>query len=182
MLWLSRAIGDVVDDRTIVVNEYDLDASQCCFRTPGTYFGSPSSGGLGWGVGAALGAKLAKPDHTVICTVGDGAYIFGAPTAAHWVARAYDIPVLWIVFNNRAWNAVKRAVTSHAPDGWAKRTGMPLTELDPPPDYEMVCQASGGWAERVDDPTALPDALRRALKVVREDKRQALLNVMCKKP
>jgi acetolactate synthase-1/2/3 large subunit len=182
MAWLSRCVGDALDDRTIVVNEYDLDASQCCFRTPGTYFGSPSSGGLGWGVGAALGARLAKPDHTVICTVGDGAYIFGAPTAAHWVARAYDIPVLWIVFNNRAWNAVKRAVTSHAPDGWAKRTGMPLTELDPPPDYEMVCQASGGWAERVDDPTALPDALRRALRVVREDKRQALLNVMCKKP
>jgi len=182
MPWLSRCVGDVIDDRTIVVNEYDLEASQCCFRTPGTYFGSPSSGGLGWGVGAALGAKLAKPDHTVICTVGDGAYIFGAPTAAHWVARAYDIPVLWIVFNNRAWNAVKRAVTSHAPDGWAKRTGMPLTELDPPPDYEMVCQASGGWAERVENPSALPDALRRALKVVREEKRQALLNVMCKKP
>jgi len=182
MAWLSRCVGDVVDERTIVVNEYDLDASQCCFRTPATYFGSPSSGGLGWGVGAALGAKLAKPDHTVICTVGDGAYIFGAPTAAHWVARAYDIPVLWIVFNNRAWNAVKRAVTSHAPDGWAKRTGMPLTELDPPPDYEMVCQASGGWAEKVEDPSALPEALRRALRVVREEKRQALLNVICKKP
>jgi len=182
MAWLSRCVGDVIDDRTIVVNEYDLDASHCCFRTPATYFGSPSSGGLGWGVGAALGAKLAKPDHTVICTVGDGAYIFGAPTAAHWVARAYDAPVLWIVFNNRAWNAVKRAVTSHAPDGWAKRTGMPLTELDPPPDYEMVCQASGGWAEKVEDPAALPDALRRALKVVCEERRQALLNVICKKP
>jgi acetolactate synthase-1/2/3 large subunit len=181
MAWLSRCVGDVVDDRTIVVNEYDLDASQACFRRPGTYFGSPSSGGLGWGVGAALGAKLGKPDHTVICTVGDGAYIFGAPTAAHWVARAYDIPVLWIVFNNRAWNAVKRAVTSHAPDGWAKRTGMPLTELDPPPDYEMVCQASGGWAEKVEDPAALPGALRRALEVVRGG-RQALLNVICKKP
>src|SRR5207302_8577284 len=69
MAWLSRCVGDVLDDRTIVVNEYDLDASQCCFRTPGTYFASPSSGGLGWGVGAALGARLAKPDHTVICTV-----------------------------------------------------------------------------------------------------------------
>src|SRR2546430_4869566 len=41
MAWLSRCVGDVVDDRTIVVNEYDLDASQCCLRTPGTYFGSP---------------------------------------------------------------------------------------------------------------------------------------------
>jgi acetolactate synthase-1/2/3 large subunit len=182
MAWLSRCVGDLVDDRTIVVNEYDLDATQASFRTPGSYFAAPSSGGLGWGLGAALGAKCAAPERTVICCVGDGAYIFGSPTASHWVSRAYDLPVLWIVFNNRAWNAVKRAVTSHAPDGWAKRLGMPLTELDPPPDYELLCRASGGWAEKVEDAAALPDALRRALEVVRVEKRQALLNVICKKP
>jgi acetolactate synthase-1/2/3 large subunit len=182
MAWLSRCIGDVLDPRTIVVNEYDLDASQTCFTTPGTYFAAPSSGGLGWGLGAALGAKLAAPGHTVICCVGDGAYIFGAPTAAHWVSRAYEAPVLWIVFNNRVWNAVKRSVLSHAPDGWAKRTGMPLTELDPPPDYELICQASGGHAEKVEDPTKLSAALARALDIVRRERRQVLLNVMCKKP
>jgi acetolactate synthase I/II/III large subunit len=182
MTWLSRCIGDVLDSRTIVVNEYDLEASQACFTTPGTYFAAPSSGGLGWGLGAALGAKLAAPDHTVICCVGDGAYIFGAPTAAHWVSRAYEAPVLWIVFNNRVWNAVKRAVLSHAPDGWAKRTGMPLTELDPPPDYELICQASGGHAEKVEDPTTLPETLARGLDIVRRERRQVLLNVMCKKP
>ena len=182
MTWLSRCIGDVLDSRTIVVNEYDLEASQACFTTPGTYFAAPSSGGLGWGLGAALGAKLAAPDHTVICCVGDGAYIFGAPTAAHWVSRAYEAPVLWVVFNNRVWNAVKRSVLSHAPDGWAKRTGMPLTELDPPPDYELICQASGGHAEKVEDPTKLPETLARALDIVHRDRRQVLLNVMCKKP
>src|SRR2546425_836035 len=74
MAWLSRCVGDALDDRTIVVNEYDLDASQCCFRTPGTYFGSPSSGGLGWGVGAPRGARLAQPGHTVICAVGGRAH------------------------------------------------------------------------------------------------------------
>jgi acetolactate synthase-1/2/3 large subunit len=59
---------------------------------------------------------------------------------------------------------------------------MPLTELDPPPDYELVCRASGGWAEKVEKADALPDALQRALKAVREERRQALLNVICKKP
>src|SRR5204863_410920 len=83
-----------------------LDPAQACFRAPGTYFNGPASSNLGWGLGAALGAKLAAPDKTVICTVGDGAYIFGAPTAAHFVARAYDVPVLFVVFNNQAWNAV----------------------------------------------------------------------------
>jgi acetolactate synthase-1/2/3 large subunit len=183
MLWLSRAIGDVVDDRTIVVNEYDLDATQCTFARPGSYFAAPPSGGLGWGLGAALGAKLASPDHTVICCVGDGAYIFGSPTASHFVSRAYNLPVLFVVFNNRTWNAVKRAVQTYARDGWAVRTdAMPLTALEPSPDYEMLCRASGGHGEKVEDPAALPDALRRALRIVREEKRQVVLNVICKKP
>jgi acetolactate synthase-1/2/3 large subunit len=183
MLWLSRAIGEVVDDRTIVVNEYDLDATQCTFTRPGSYFAAPPSGGLGWGLGAALGAKLASPDHTVICCVGDGAYIFGSPTASHFVSRAYNLPVLFVVFNNRTWNAVKRAVQTYARDGWAVRTdAMPLTALEPSPDYEMLCRASGGHGEKVEDPAALPDALRRALRIVREEKRQVVLNVICKKP
>src|SRR2546430_19168 len=167
----------------IVVNEYDLDATQTCCRVPGSYFNGPASSSLGWGLGAALGAKLAAPDKTVVCAVGDGAYIFGAPTAAHFVSRAYDVPVLFVVFNNRAWNAVKRAVHGLAPDGWTAKTGsMVLSDLEPAPDYELVCRASGGHAERVEDPAALPAALERALRVVRDEKRQALLNVICKKP
>src|SRR5437773_1519408 len=169
--------------RGFPVDEYDFDPTQGCFRTPGTYFGSSPAGGLGWGLGAALGAKLAAPDKTVICCVGDGAYIFGAPTAAHFVSRAYNLPALFVIFNNRAWNAVKRAVRSHAPTGaGVKAATMPLSDLEPAPDYEMVCRASGGHAERVEDPAALPEALARALKVVRDEKRQALLNVICKKP
>ncbi|MBI1845953.1 MAG: thiamine pyrophosphate-requiring protein [Candidatus Rokubacteria bacterium] len=183
MAWLSRCIGEVVDDRTIVVNEYDLDPTQVCFTRPGSSFGGSPASALGWGLGAALGVKLAARDQTVICTVGDGAYLFGAPTAAHWASRAHDLPALFVVFNNRAWNAVKRSVTSHAPDGWAARAAtMPLSDLDPAPDYEMICRACGGWGEKIEDPKALPDALQRALKVVRDEGRQALLNVICKKP
>src|SRR5207245_9260768 len=157
-----------------VVDRYDLAATQTWFRVPGSYFNGPASSSLGWGLGAALGAKLAAPDKTVVCAVGDGAYIFGSPTAAHFVSRAYGVPVLFVVFNNRMWNAVKKAVQTHASDGWAVKTGiMPLTELDPAPDYELVCRASGGHAERVEDPAQLPAAIKRALSVVRDEKRQA---------
>jgi len=183
MAWLSRCVGDALDERTIVVNEYDLDLAHTRLATPGAYFSQSPASGLGWGLGAALGARLAAPDRTVVCCVGDGAYIFGAPTAAHWVSRAYNLPVLFVVFNNRAWNAVKRSVQSHAPQGWSVRTKvMPMSELDPAPDYEKIVEACGGWGERVEDPAALPAALERALRVVREEKRQALLNVICKKP
>jgi acetolactate synthase-1/2/3 large subunit len=183
MAWLSRCIGDAIDDDTLVINEYDLDTSQTTLRAPGSYFSQSPASGLGWGLGAALGAKLAAPDKTVVCCVGDGAYIFGAPTAAHWAARAHALPVLTVVFNNRVWNAVKRSVTSHAPQGWAVRTGtMALSDLDPAPDYELIARACGHWAERVEDASVLPEMVRQALRVVREDKRPALLNVICKKP
>ncbi len=183
MAWLSRCINDVVDESTIVVNEYNLDVTQTCFTRPGTYYGSSPAAGLGWGLGAALGVKLAAPERTVVCCVGDGAYIFGSPTAAHFVSRAFTLPVVVVIFNNRAWNAVKRATSSYAPDGWAVRTRtMPLSDLEPAPDYELICQASGGHGERVEDPDELPKALAGALKIVREERRQALLNVICKKP
>src|SRR5262245_17864830 len=183
MSWVSRCIGAIMDDETIVVNEYDLDPTQTCFRIPGSFFGSPPAAGLGWGLGAALGAKLAAPEKTVIAIVGDGSYIFGAPTAAHFTARAFDIPILIVVFNNQTWNAVRRATTDENPDGWAVRTGnMPMTDLEPSPAFELVAQASGAYAERVENPEALHDALCRAVKAVRVERRQALLNVICRKP
>ena len=72
---------------------------------------------------------------------------------------------------------------TYAPDGWAVRTdAMPLTALEPSPDYEMLCRASGGHGEKVEDPAALPDALRAGSASSREEKRQVVLNVICKKP
>ena len=58
---------------------------------------------------------------------------------------------------------------------------MPLCELEPSPDYETICEANGGYGERVEDPAELPAALARALEVVKSEKRQALLNVIAKK-
>src|SRR5204863_106953 len=60
--WASRCIGELVDESTVVVNEYPLDRRFAAFTRPGSYFGSPHSSGLGFGLGAALGVKLARPD------------------------------------------------------------------------------------------------------------------------
>lgn len=182
MAWISRCLSEFIDDDTIVVNDYDLDPTQCSFRQPHSYFGPPPPAALGWGLGAAMGAKLAAPDKTVICTVGDGSYMFGAPTAAHFTSRAHNIPFLTIVFNNQAWGAVRRATETVLPGGWATKanTDMPLSSLSPSPDFEMVAQSCGAHAERVDDPALLRDAIARALDVVRKERRQAVLNVICK--
>ena len=64
----------------------------------------------------------------------------------------------------------------------ARRSGLPLIHLDNLPAFEQVCAASGGYGERVEDPAALPGALERAIRVVTEERRQALLNVICDAP
>jgi acetolactate synthase-1/2/3 large subunit len=54
--------------------------------------------------------------------------------------------------------------------------------LKPEPAYEKIVEAFGGYGERVDDPDKIIPALKRAVKAVRQEKRQALLNVICKHP
>jgi acetolactate synthase-1/2/3 large subunit len=67
------------------------------------------------------------------------------------------------------------------PDGWAARTGnFPLCGLAPTARYEKICEAFGGYGETVQDPDQVKPALDRALAVVRNEKRQALVNVICK--
>ena len=181
MGWVSACIGRRLDDRTIVINEYDLDPTRTCFTQPGTYFRHSPSASLGWGLGAALGAKLARPDHKVICCIGDGAYMFGVPVAAHHVAQANRLAVLFIVFTNGYWNASRQTTFNFAPDGYAARAQtVPLCEIKPSLEYEKICQAAGGYGERVTNAADLPEAIDRALEVIESENRQALLNVICR--
>jgi len=176
--WMSACVEARRGD-AIVVSELGFDVDQLCLTEPGTYFGVSHAGVLGWGMGAALGAKLAAPDRTVIACVGDGSYLFGAPTAAHWVARRMQLPVLFLVWNNAQWAQVALATRNVYPDGWAVRTGaFPFSDLGPSIDFEAVCAAAGGFGERVEDPADLPGALDRALHAVRVEGRQALLNLV----
>jgi acetolactate synthase-1/2/3 large subunit len=65
-------------------------------------------------------------------------------------------------------------------DGRALRSNAPaFVGLEKLPAFETICEAAGGYGERVEDPAALPGALERALAVVANEKRQALLNVIC---
>jgi acetolactate synthase-1/2/3 large subunit len=176
--WLSACVNRLLDDQTMLINEYPAVLEEMTIREPGRYFGNPSAGGLGWGLGAALGAKLAAPDKTVICALGDGAYMFGNPTAGHYVSEAMRLPVLFVIANNARWAAVHRATLATYPKGFASEAKQPpFATLEPSPRFEHVIQASGGHGERVSKPKDLMPALERALKVVKEEKRQALVNV-----
>jgi acetolactate synthase-1/2/3 large subunit len=176
--WVSHCVGEVLGKDAVVVNEYDNGMRENMGFSPGSYFGVPHSGYLGWGVGTALGFKLAKPDTTVVATVGDGSYIFAVPSACHMLSASLNLPILVIIFNNQGYAAVKHATLGAHPEGWANRTNnFPLSQLPPAPGYGKICEVFGGYGEDVTDPDQVRPALERAMNVVSREKRQAVLNM-----
>jgi len=177
--YFSRCFAEAMDANTVLVNEIGLDASQMEFTQPGSYYGGSPAGSLGFAVGASLGIKLAAPEKTVVCCVGDGSYIFGCGEAGHMVSDVQHLPVLTIVWNNGIWNAVQNATRTTYPGGSAmQNNNYAITTLSQAFGFEKICEAGGGYGERVEDPAQVPAAIQRALKVVRQEKRQALLNVV----
>jgi len=177
--YLSHCVGEVAGPDGIVFNEYQLRLDHCVRPGPGTYFALSPAGGLGWSVGAALGAKLVAPDRFIVATIGDGGMIFANPTACHWVAQAHELPVLMVVFNNTRYGAVRNATLSMFASGAAGRdNGLGLADLSPSPPFELYAQAHGAFGARVERPADLPGVLAAARDAVLRERRHALVNVV----
>lgn len=177
--WLSHCLGIVLrDHHSTVFSELGLVLDFIERQDHNSWFQEPHSGGLGWSIPAALGAKLAEPDRLCAAVLGDGSYMFANPTVCHQIAQAMDTPLLIVIANNEEWGAVKRAVKGLYPEGEAvMHNEMPLTSLKPAPDYRVSATASGGWSKRVEAPTLLADALREAIGIVENERRTAVLDV-----
>ncbi len=135
---------------------------------PGTWFGSSGSA-LGWGLGAALGVKLANRDRPVILAVGDGSFVFGEPLAAFWAAVKAGAPFMAVIFNNTCYNATKQPLVAAYPEGYSVRYNKFLgVDLLPAPRYDLLAEVVGVYGERVEDPADLLPALRRGLARLRE--------------
>jgi acetolactate synthase-1/2/3 large subunit len=176
--WLSQCLSDVIDEDTIMFTELGILPAMMELGGPNRVFSNPHSGGLGWAIPAALGGQLAARDRLCVACVGDGSYIFSNPVACHQIAQALELPILTIIKNNGMWNAVRRATVNAYPQGAASKSNvMPLTSLDPAPDYLKVAEASGAYTERVIHGEDLPAALDRAVQIIMQERRQVLLDV-----
>jgi acetolactate synthase-1/2/3 large subunit len=165
--WVAQCLAACQRPGDTIVSETAFPTHLLSFEEPGSFYSAPSAGGLGWALGAALGVKLSAPERRVICLVGDGSYMFGNPTPAHYVAAAMKLPTLTVILNNRMWGAVRRATLAVYPNGAAAQTNdSAFTYLEPSPDYEMIVRASGGHGEKATTAAELPAALDRALHAV----------------
>lgn len=172
---LSRVMGE--DD--ILVHETITNIipvlTQIRRNSPGTVFGN-GGGGLGFGGGVALGAKLAHPDRKVFYVAGDGSFILSGPTTLFMVARQIGLPILTVVLDNCGWGAVKRATRRVYPDGAAQAIGAYQSFLGAETHYERIADITDAYGECVEHPEQLRPALARCLEALDEG-RSAILVV-----
>jgi len=179
--YLTACVRRQIHRDTVIVNEgitnYSAINNHIGCTKPRTRFTSGASS-LGWNGGASVGMKLACPDKTVVCLTGDGSYMFSVPSTVHWMARKYQTPFLTVIYNNRGWRAPKFSMLAVHPDGYASKAQDIDVAFDPPPDYSGIAAASGGaFAKIVKKVDEVEPAVAEALKVVREEKRCAVLDV-----
>ncbi len=180
-LWVSKCVSEAIGrsgKKASITSELGCPLDPINIDHFNGYRQEPHSGGLGYGLPAALGIQLAEPETLVFATMGDGSYIFANPTACHQIAEALHLPVITCVLNNEEWGAVRHSVTGLYPDGYAaKANTMPLTALTPSPDFTKTAQASRAHVETVVDGKDLPAALDRAIEVATKERRQVLLDI-----
>jgi thiamine pyrophosphate-dependent acetolactate synthase large subunit-like protein len=165
---LSTELNRCLDPAAIVVMEMPTEEQLACSYLEfdesgaGRRLLTTSGGCLGWGVAAAIGAKIANPDMQIVALVGDGSFQFGVQ--ALWSAARYEVPVAVIIWNNNGYQANRHFL--HQYGGRAAATGRYVSSsLDSPEiDHVYICKGYGVEAERVSHPEQLAGALDRCLR------------------
>jgi acetolactate synthase-1/2/3 large subunit len=165
------ALRELLDPDAAVVDETITHARTVQARLradrPGRY--SYVQGGLGQGIGVALGVKLADPGREVALTVGDGAFLYNPIVQSLSAAKSLDLPLLIVVFNNRQYLSMKLNHLRFYPEGVSARTqdfrGVDLSEQ---PDLAALAAPFGMLGLSLSDPDELRPGLEKALQAVRE--------------
>ncbi len=160
---LMQAIADTVPAETIIVDEsITSGATLRDFlgrQTADSFYGM-RGGGLGWGLPAAIGVKLAKPDRPVVGVIGDGSALY--VNQALWTSAHYRIPVVWVICNNAQYMILKRRLHAYGGAAAKAETYIGLDMMDPEVDFLALARAMGVHGVRADTADAVSKALREA--------------------
>ena len=177
-LALVGALGDVMPADTIWVDEtithspilrqhLPMIAPQSFFR---------GAGGLGQGIGTALGIKLAARERPVVLLVGDGSFLYNPVIQALGASKRHDLPIAIVIFNNKKYEAMRKGHVHHYPDGASASNDLHYGVTIDGPDYAQLGSHFGFHGQRVERLAELNGALRGALAAIK-GRRTAILNV-----
>ncbi len=175
--YVLHTLARLLPDDAIVVDESSSSKSKLQkyvqVKQPDGYF-SAASGGLGFGMSAAVGLQLASPDRKVVCVVGDGASMY-APQAI-WSAARYGASVAFVVINNGQYASLKSFGQLIDLDEGAP--GLDLPGLDLP----QIAEGLGAETATVQLPQELPEAIERAIRAERPYFLDVLVDATTPKP
>jgi acetolactate synthase-1/2/3 large subunit len=149
-------LSDVGEHHNWVIQFYEA-------YEPGTMLQSWGFASMGFGVCGVLGAKLAAPDRVCVSVCGDGGFMM----TPHILCTAveYDIPAVWIVWNNYGWNVIRL----QANGAWPGREIVTSFRRDDTgefcsPDFAALAKACGANGARVEKPGDFKDVFQHAIK------------------
>ena len=158
--WAMMRMTDKLPKDAILVEEGLTSTATLmnyfAFRDRNSFFGNVS-GGIGWGIAAAVGVQIAEPKRRVVAVIGDGSAMYSI--TALWTAANQKLPVIFVITNNEGYQILKnRLKLFHGND---KPIGMDFN--DPPMDIAAIARGFGLAAERVDTAAGFDSALDKAL-------------------
>jgi acetolactate synthase-1/2/3 large subunit len=96
------------------------------------------SGGLGQGIGTALGIKLAARERPVVLLVGDGSFLYNPIIQALGASKRHELPIAIVIFNNKKYAAMRQGHVHHYPDGASASENLHYGVTIDGPDYEQL--------------------------------------------
>jgi benzoylformate decarboxylase len=173
--WVMARLTEALPKDAIIVEEGLTTAtalpSYFAYRDRNSFFGNVS-GGIGWGIAAAVGVAIAEPKRRVVAVIGDGSAMYSIQ--ALWSAANLKLPMTFLICNNAGYQILKnRLKLFHGND-----TPIGMDFKDPPIDATAIARGFGVAAERVDTAEGFEAALGRSL--ARTDG-PSLIEVMVKK-
>ena len=158
--WLMMRLSESLPNDAIIVDEGLTSAGSLMsyfpFRDCNSFFGNVS-GGIGWGIAAAVGVQIAEPRRRVVALIGDGSAMYSIQ--ALWTAANQKLPMTFLICNNGGYQILKNRLKAfHGND---KPIGMDFK--DPPIDATALARGFGVPAERVDTAAGFDAALAKSL-------------------
>jgi acetolactate synthase-1/2/3 large subunit len=167
---LATEVARFLPDDAIIVADggeaWDWMNSAAVVKRPGHWLSHGYLGCLGVGPSFGMAAKLAHPDKPVLVTTGDGSV--GLNLAEFHTAAKHNLPIVVVVFNDKAWGMCKHGQEMSRGKGQTVATELGLVH------YEKAAEGLGAYGELVDKPADIAPALERAFK----SGKPACLNVL----